>query len=82
MDGSTDSNITELIWFLLLDSKGTALVKFLSLEKVKHAHADGFKASILEATERLKLANLIFDLMFLDLLTPIKVKLDITARGT
>ena len=64
MDESTDSNVTELIWFLLLDSKGTPLLKLLSLEKVKHAHADGFKVSILEATERLKLANLIFDSMF------------------
>ena len=58
MDGSTDSSVTvqELIYVLFLNIKGTLSVKFLSI--VKHAHADGLKASIVQAFERLKLMNL------------------------
>ena len=59
LDGSIDSSVTEqeLIYVLFLDSKGTPSVKFLSIENTKHAHADGLKASILQAFERLKLTN-------------------------
>ena len=59
MDGSTDSSFTEqeLMYVLFLDSKGTPSVKFLSIENVKHAHADRFKTSILQAFERLKLTH-------------------------
>ena len=59
MDGITDSSVTEqeLICVLFLDSKGAPSVKFLSIENVKNAHADGLKASILQAFERLKLTN-------------------------
>ena len=42
---------------MFLDSKGTPSVKFLSIENVKHAHADGLKTSILQAFESLKLTN-------------------------
>ena len=42
---------------MFLDCKGIPSVKFLSIEKVKHAHADRFKNSILEAFERLKLTG-------------------------
>ena len=60
MDWSIDSSFTEqeLIYVLFLDSKGTPSVKFLSIENVKHAHADGLKTSILQAFESLKLTNL------------------------
>ena len=62
MDGSADSSVTEqeLIYVLFFNSKGTPSVKFLSIENVEHAHADGLKASIasiLQAFERLKLKN-------------------------
>ena len=59
MDGITDSSVTEqqFIYVLFLDSKGAPSVKFLSIENVKHAHADELKASILQGFERLKLTN-------------------------
>ena len=58
MDGNTDSSSgTRAHLCLFLDSKRTLTAKLLSIKKVKlHTHADGFKASILEAFERLKLA--------------------------
>ena len=47
----------ESSFVLFLDCKGIPSVKFLSIEKVKHAHADRFKNSLLEAFERLKLTG-------------------------
>ena len=48
MDGSTDSSFTEqeLIYVSFLDSKGTLSVKFLSIEDIKHAHADELKGTL------------------------------------
>ena len=56
MDGSTDSSVTEqeLIYVLFLDSKGMPSVKFLSIENVQHAHADGLKLQFYKHLKGLK----------------------------
>ena len=54
-DGSTDASILEqeVIYVLYLSDEGCPVVKFLSVETPEHAHADGLKACIENAFERI-----------------------------